>query len=271
MLLKQHLRLGGGNHAIKQATLSLFFGSKFPDLPALKTFVGKSFPDLFNQGRQLQAMEVQLQGKFSEPDVVSSNAHIVDTLGFQAAYLADGVITRVLEFNNDPERVALSLHNMQYNRWADFLSLFERIVSESVQALNELTVLGLSLHYVDELEWTKPDEQLPVSLLYKPNSDYFPNLFFKNSIGEVTLTAAQEVKDLLFFDRLNISSNDNGRPVATISHNVVHQLTEGTSLSALIEQPSKLNHIFQAAHEHNKAVLREILQPEVLDIIGLVE
>lgn len=270
MLLKQHLRLGGGSHAIKEATLSLFFNSCFADLDVLRTAVSSSFPDLFNQAKYARNMSVELQGQHSEPDVVSSSAQLLGVVAFQAEYEIDNVITRVLNFDNNPERVAMSLHNLQYNRWADFLALFERITNTLSPLFDELLVIGISLHYVDELEWTKQGEQLPVAQLYKQNLDYFPRLFFKNSIGEVTLTAAQTVKELTFFDRLHITSANDLKPVATISHNVVYQLPKGEKLSTLIEGSNSLSYILQVAHEHNKSVLGEILQSEVQEFIGLI-
>jgi uncharacterized protein (TIGR04255 family) len=269
-MLKQYLRLGGGSHAIKEATLSLFFGSQFVNLDELRKLVSTNLADVFNQVRDLRPMEVEVSGKISQPEVVTSSAQVLDVIGFQAAQKTDNVLTKILQFNNDPERVALSLHNLQYNRWADFLALFERVTLIFANSLADLQVLGVSLHYVDELEWTDASQQLPVSKIYKQNPDYFPGLFFKNSLGEVTLTAVQEVKGLSFFDRLHTTSAANGRPVVSISHNVVHQFEQAITLTSLIKQPNHLSHVLQQAHEHNKAVLGEILQPEVQEFIGLI-
>jgi uncharacterized protein (TIGR04255 family) len=270
MLLKQYLRLGGGNHAIKQASLSLFFGSEFTSFAEVRKLIGTELSDLFNQARDLNWMEVEVKGRTSQPEIVSSSAQVTGPVGFQAAQLKDGVTTRILQVSNEDERVSLSLHNLRYGRWADFLALFERILATLAPSLADSTIIGASLHYVDELEWTHPDEPLPIAELYKPNEDYFPRLFFKSSLGEVTLTAPQMVSDLLFFDRLHITSAANGRPVVNISHNVVHQFEKSTRFSLLLEQPNRLSYVLQQAHEHNKNVLREILQPEVQEFIGLI-
>jgi uncharacterized protein (TIGR04255 family) len=269
MLLKQFLRLPSENHAIKEAAISLFFASQFVHATRMRELLEKEFATEFNQVREMQGVKLHIEGAIPGPGRVSAHSEKNGLPGVEAIYAENGVPTRLLQVRNDAERVSLSFHNLQYGRWADFLALFERIVEALAPILANMVVVGASLHYLDELEWTHPTEPMPLDKLYKENPAYLPARFFDSSVSELLLTVPNTLEDLSFFDRLHITSLANTRPTATISHNQVHQFTEVADLATLIEQPNLLRHVLQLAHEHNKTVLRGILQPEIQTLIRL--
>jgi uncharacterized protein (TIGR04255 family) len=269
MLLKQFLKLPSTNHAIKEASISLFFASPFVHAGRLRALLDESFKDEFNQVQEVQGFELRLQGQLARLGDVSASSQKLGPPGIQASKSVNGVVVHHLQVRNDSERVSLSFHNLRYGRWADFLELFEKLANSLSPLLANMVVVAASLHYIDELEWTHPTQPLPLNKIYQENPAYLPGHFFDSSFSELLLTVPCQLDDLNFFDRLHITSLTNNRSVATISHNLVHQFTEAADLPALLEQPNLLKHVLQQAHEHNKTVLRGILQQEIQDLIGL--
>ena len=137
MILKQFLRLGGSKHAIKEASVSLFFGSPFLDWGILRELIKTEFKEQFTHFQDIQAFQVQLRGDLTQPEAVSGKSEITGPIGFQATYFEGAVATRILQLRNDTERVFLSLHNLRYERWADFMLLFERIATALATPLAE--------------------------------------------------------------------------------------------------------------------------------------
>lgn len=268
-MIQQFLRLPHENHAIKEASITLFFGSPFVHAQALVELLQGQFAAEFNQVGLWQGIEVQFAGVLTAPDSMAASSKKLGLPGVQAVQQENGTPVRVLQVLNEPERVVLALHNLRYERWADFLALFERVAAAVAPLLANMLVVAVGLHYQDVLEWTHPTEQLPLTQLYQRNPDYLPGHFFDGPFSELLLTVPSQVNGRIFFDRLHITSVTNNRPVATIGHNVVHQFPEATDLPALLGQPNLLQSVLQQAHDHNKTVLRGILQPEIQTLIGL--
>lgn len=253
----------------------MFFASQFVHAKALCELLERDFATEFNQVQEVQGFELRLQGQLAQPGNVSASSQKTGLPGIQASQVENGIIVRHLQVRNDAERVSLSFHNLRYERWADFLALFQRLSTALAPMLANMVVVAASLHYIDEMEWTHPSQPMPLLQIYQKNTAYLPTHFFDSSFSELLLTVPSQLDGLNFFDRLHITSMANNRPTATISHNLVHQFTEVADLTALLEQPdlpeqpNLLQHVLQQAHEHNKTVLRGILQPEIQNLIGM--
>ena len=269
-MLKQFIRLPNERHAIKEATISLFFGSVFVDLPQLAETIKGALSSVFELTELLhrQQVEVRVEGPFPNPNLTTNLAE-PDVTGVRASRLHDGRPHRVLQLLNEEERVSLSLHNLHYDRWDDFLTLFEEVTQSLAPRLANMVVVGCGLHYVDELAWTHPTMPLPLEQIYQANPAYLPDRFFESAASELLLTVPSTCGNVHYFDRLHVTSLSNNQPVATISHNLVHQFDEQRDLTALQKQPNALRHVLQQAHEQNKLVLRAILQPEIRFLIKL--
>lgn len=268
-MIQQFLRLPNEKHAIKEASITVFFASPFVHAQALVELIQHRLPDVFNQVQLLQGVELELQGQLFAPDNISASTRKLGLPGVSASFLEKGAPIRLLQIRNDPERTGLSLHNLRYGRWADFIELFQRIAETVAPLLNNMIVLAAGLHYQDVMEWTKSDEPLPLRKLYQDTSPYLPAHFFDGSYSELLLTVPSASTELLFIDRLHITSVTDSRPVATISHNVIHQFAKQEDLAELLSEPNALISVLQQAHIHNKSVLSGILQPDIQELIGL--
>ncbi|MCI1187893.1 TIGR04255 family protein [Hymenobacter sp. DH14] len=268
-MIQQFLRLPHEKHAIKEASISLFFGSPFVHADAFRVVLLEQFPDEFNRVELMQGMEVHIEGQLQEIGSMAASTKKHGLPGVYAAFIENGTQTRVLQIRNDPERVGLSYHNLRYERWADFIDSFQRIAERLAPLLNNMIVLAAGLHYQDVMEWTHPSMPFPLAQLYQQNTAYLPSHFFDGSSSELLLTVPSRATELPFYDRLHITSLTENKPVATISHNVIHQFVNPTDLANLLAQPNQLKSVLQQAHEHNKSVLSGILQPEIQQLIGL--
>jgi len=260
------LRLASEKHAIKEAVISLFFASPIVKPRRFETLLN-DLKDDFNHFEVAQKIRIQMRGVVGETEV-HTEAQPNEEIGFRLLQKEDGQTVRVLQGENESNRVALSFHNLRYNRWDDFLETFLRIAKAVAPLLQNMVVIGFSLNYVDEVEWIASGP-LQLSRIFQRNPVYLPENFFLNPNTELVLTVEDNSSTFKHYDRLQISSVVNQRSIVTIGHNIIHALTNTQDLSTLLEQEESIKAYLQTAHEHNKSVLASILQEEVQIKIGL--
>jgi len=248
-MLKQFIRLPNERHAIKEAAISLFFGSQFVHEAALREVLDQDFAADFNQVQAWQDFVVKVEGSLENLAEMSASRQLPGPPGMRATQMEGGTLVRMLQARNEPDRTSLTLHNLRYERWADFLALFQRLTHALSGRLTNMVVLAVSLHYVDEMAWVHPTETLPLRQIYRDNPAYLPQRFFDSPASEMLLTVPTSAADISFFDRLHITSlaGDN-QPVATISHHLVHQFpTPQQDLSTLLNQSDRLAEVLQGS------------------------
>ncbi|GAB3728928.1 hypothetical protein GCM10027594_11010 [Hymenobacter agri] len=260
------LRLASENHAIKEAVISLFFASPIVQPRRFQSLL-QELPEDFDAYQVAKAIRVELQGNIEESEV-QSKAHQEAEIGFRLTKSDEGQIVRVLQGQNEDNRVSLSLHNLRYKRWDDFLETFLRVASALAPKLQNMIVIGFSLNYVDELEWiaTGPIE---LERIFKRDSVYIPYNFFVSPNTELMLTFEDKTGNFNHFDRLQITSVVGPKSIVTIGHNIIHALTNTQDLSTLLEKKDSFKSYLQSAHEHNKGLLSSILQDSVQIKMGL--
>lgn len=260
------LRLASDDHSIKEAVISLFFASPIVKPSRFRSLL-EELNDDFNAFEIARGFRVELRGNTETSEVVSE-AHQEEEKGFRLIQKEEGQVIRVLQGQNEDNRVALSFHNFRYKRWDDFLETFLRIATALAPKLENMVVIGFSLNYIDEVEWIA-SEPLKLDHIFKRNTVYLPENFFLNPNSELILTVEDVVSDFKHFDRLQISSVTIPKSTVTIGHNIIHPLINTQDLSTLLEEDTSFKSFLQIAHEHNKSVLASILEDSVQLKIGL--
>ncbi|TXH31503.1 MAG: TIGR04255 family protein, partial [Cyclobacteriaceae bacterium] len=162
----------------------------------------------------------------------------------------------------------ISYHDLNYNRWSDFFSSFIQLMKVFQQYDNSIFINAFSLHYVDEFLWTDEGNPIDSSVIFARNSKYLPSEFFKpgktnfSFITERHLESGSKV-----FDRIEVKVEPTIVPVVNISHSVTYPLTDFYHLNSVVD--NSFSPFFESVHAKNKALLRDLLNPEVCKLIGI--
>jgi uncharacterized protein (TIGR04255 family) len=253
------------DHSIKEAVITLFLANPIIKPERFKKLIENEFKDKFQQFQTVSNIEIQFQNK---PDSIGNLAQqVLSDIGFKFLGFANGGPSKVLQAINEKQRNFISFHYLQYSRWANFYDDFIETIKIISNQHPDLFVTAVSLHYLDEFFWRGP---LPIDLkqVFNEAGDYLPKEFFKSQISNYTIVTNKEIDDVKYFNRLEININDSIRPGISISHNISQTYNDVVDLGELLKKP-EFGSTLEKEHIHNKTILKDILQPLIVQAINL--
>jgi uncharacterized protein (TIGR04255 family) len=260
-----------GLHSVKETSVGIYLTSEIGNV--------KAFFDLAEDNAYLKDAfphhkTVYDAGSSFEPDKEYDESRIEQIAGFVFARLGENEVpTRLFQgINEDSIRRLFSFHEMAYTRWAAFKENLLDTLDSFKPLIEDLVVEGIALTYIDEYSWNE-DSDIDYNLIFKKDNKYMPSVFFEkgNTDADLVSTIRLEKEGLDFYVRLGIESitKPEGKRLR-IFHNAVYTGQEealGETLAGGVS--SKFSHVIQVAHELNKSLLKDLLLPEVIDMIHM--
>ena len=265
-----------GSHSIQEAVVGIHFRSKFSSDAArqardtaqaeLKSVLPRS-----NEIHQLQEIKI---GQI-EQGVVAPASGPPRLAGFELSKVrADAKPARVLRFLEN----MLTVNFLEYQNWQttlnDSLKYIRTVLSPLTLATNP--VMALSLRYIDRYTFDGPhDEPRAEMLLCEGNAYMAPRCFDGGSLWHShsgwfeSLGAGDRI-----LNQLNVGSASVDQvPTVTIDHNAVCQLRSPRQSIESLFQPSGqdagIENALNFLHRQNGEILRDMLQPGMLEKIGM--
>jgi hypothetical protein len=253
------LRLPNKNHSIKECTVSLFLQNPLNGLDTFMDFYKNNLSFIFNEIEPLEHFEVNIDPKTKKIDHKHSNIS-----GFRASRVEGNKPNLILQIFNDKQRQYISIHNLEYSRWANFKNEFSKIFKIIDKWMNN-KVIAFNLNYIDEFTLIAEDNSL--SKVFDSNSDYLPKGFFKSNNTNLIFNTEKSLKNNKYrhFDRIEIKISNKK---IILSHNTIVPIGEHNSFSEFVECSSCSEKI-DWAHELNKSLLKEIFTVELQELIQL--
>lgn len=253
------------DNSIKEATITLFLDNRILNTQKFEVLLTKHLKDNFNKFENVNKVAFHFKGN-AQSGIESSGPQLEENIGFRFQFFSNGKLTKAFQGVNEEIRNYFSFHSLDYKDWDVFFPEFKVIIKNIAEFQSELNVIAFSLHYIDAFVW-EGVEEIDMNAIFNENSSLLPSGFFKDNIQHYNLTTIKNNK-YKYYDRLEISTEQTPRKLLSISHSVIHNLVERESISNFIAKDIFENGM-NDAHEHNKAVLFNILNPEVCNLIGL--
>jgi uncharacterized protein (TIGR04255 family) len=269
MTLEGKVRPVNTNHSIKEAVIGLFLASPIVKPDRFKVLRDEELAN-FQSYEPIAQYQVQVvsQAPGRNPDV--SN-RIYNDAGFKFTEFENGQPSKVLQGLNDVgnSRNYISYHSLNYTRWAPFFKEYHKIISSVSRLDSGMFITAISLHYIDQFIWTDAGP-IDLKLLFNDQAAFIPREFFNAIVNNYTIVTEKQMdKTRKYLDRLEITIDNEIQRSIAISHNVTQPLSELISLENLLKG-ADLTAILNAAHNHNKSILNDLLTKEATHIINLV-
>lgn len=217
---------------------------------------------------------ITLQGwRFNHNEAVMDNPEVIG-FTFESYNPSSGALTKRLRGErqddvNSPAWVAVNI--LEYDRWDGESEKAYNWLSKFLEVQDDVEVLGVSLHYIDALFWESATK-LPFDGIFNPNSIYLPAKIDNNAekwSSKIAYEEKSENKKLQ--NELNVAlaiNSQNGFQKVSISNPLTYRYNSPISMKQHLNTIIKAD--FQALHDMNKSILKNILQNEVLSLIGMV-
>lgn len=262
---------GSGLHSVKETSVGIYLKSEISNIKAILDFADN---DTHLKAAFPKSKTIYDLGDVFEPLVEYDESRSGQVAGFVLAKLGSNDIpTRLFQgINESNERKLFSFHEMAYTRWAAFKSDLLETIHSFKPLVGDLVVEGIALTYIDEYHWSK-DTPIDYNQIFEKGNKYMPSIFFEkgNTDADLLSTMRIEEQGMNFYVRLGINSveKEEGKRLR-IFHNAVYTGQESTITELLMEETLfNFAHVIQVAHELNKSLLKELLLPEVIDMINM--
>lgn len=255
------------NHSIKEAVITLFLASPIIKPERFQELISKGLSDDFHLYEPVNAVQFQFKatnnGMFPEQQSQPN-------VGFKFLAFKQGKIGRTLQGVNEVNRTFISYHNFVYERWGGYLTEYLEILKTLVDFHADIFVKAVSVHYIDEFGWIS-ESQLDLTKVFNQDAVYMSKAFLASSnTSNFIFNTEKAEKESLFFDRLEIKVDNKIKKNISISHNGTMQFDDFKALSSLIDEEKEFFvNSLQSLHEHNKQILRDILNSDIKSLINL--
>lgn len=253
-------------HSIKEAVLSLFLPNPIIKPSRFKDLIHGKFNAVFHQFEPVQQFTATIK---NEKGVITSNSFKTENdVGFRFISFSGGKVEKVFQCMNQDKRNFFAYHDLKYIGWTDFFSNFKKIIEVVSNYEPSTYINGFSIHYIDEFLWIDRDNLIDISCLFNVESKYLPKEFFTEGTTNYSFVTKGVLDDgTTIFDRLEIKVEPKVVPKIVISHNITQPLSDFVKLSEVISD--NFSDHFKNVHERNKALLKDVLKPEVCKRIDI--
>ena len=261
-----------GKNSIVEAVFGLQFSQPLTSLiatkfDALQTEFSSDFP-------KFEKMQM-LQFTFGVPQQSETPVSSPVIGGFNASrFKPDGKASRVLRSMNN----TLSAHFLEYDSWAATKADALRFLNSCFKVLDLPTsanpITAVSLRFIDRFTFDGPADRASASSLMRLDTDYVARIVLERggqwqsqSVWTKELSGGQVSNH-----QLNIHSGVDSNAFVLVNHNVHLNLPAALSTHDEVlgkGSKSSLEEIFNAQHTSNVDLLQNLLNPDMLNSIGL--
>ncbi len=181
-------------------------------------------------------------------------------------YDESGRLDNIFKLENVSDKQAnISLENRLYKDWDIFLPRFINDVNE-VSSEIDVYMEAVSLLYVDEFFW-EDESEINVNAIFNSNSELINRTFLQSSNGTLISITQDKVSNQDLEEKIEVSFSNRIKRIS-----IVHQCAlkfENVELYSKSDS-EVLKEKLNSAHERNKAMLKDVLNKEVLDLIKII-
>ncbi len=270
-----HLFPFGGDNAIQNVVFALEWNEQLTTaelraIAALRedpkhTVLRKTFPMV----QEPKMMTININADAGGPPL-ASNANELGAINFVRPHLTNiGTASRALNISRANCLAVVS----EYTRWSKIWSeVKEWIEAVAPAILGRRAIISVGLQYTDLFQWKADPATMVLSEIFSSNSKYLPRNAFQASSqwhshhGYFEKRAGPQAHDLLENINVNSIENNGQRALQVVTS---HRATLRSPIWQSPDLNAALNVLMPDLHSRNKAIMKDLLMPEVQKSIKL--
>lgn len=251
-----------GSHSISRVIASFFLAQSFvkPKFIFDKLIANNKLKDYQKKGLT-SAKTINFQNNALNISDDSNNGFIFEEFNQY------GKSVNVLKCENTNNRKGtITIENRKYSNWANFKTKFTNDVNDLAETF-DIYIEAIGLTYVDEFIWNS-DMRIDVNSIFNEEADLINKKFLTSYNGTIiSVSQSGHGNDLNFCEEKTEIFFNNQTKRIVINHTYALKLKE---ISVYSEETRKgFLDYFERAHQANKDILQDILNPDIKALINL--
>lgn len=261
-----NLHTVASQHSVKEAVISFTLQPKIELTPDLKRLLeeGGAIPERFNKIEPIVIKGVSVNtGK----DVTEINE--TRDKGFKLIRFSDGKVADIVQAIPQTANTLLTFNTIDYTNWSRYFDNTIADAKEVSKIIPDLDLQNLGVMFVDEFYFQEHSQYKP-SEVFNLGTSTIPASIFDSDLTDFNLSNHKNSEEIDYMENLAIqvfNDKELGRKVIRITGNIMSFVSPIKFSEAL--KSEELFKYLNFGHEKNKEMLKSILCPNALTIIGL--
>ena len=249
-------------HSVREAVIFFCVSPCISDTKSYKDLIADDgvLNGFFQRYEPVKNISVSFNQKTEETAIEKSQDS-----GFKLLSYSDGELSFLVQGINQFDKGVFTFNTLKYENWNMFLNQVREISQKVARHRSNYLVRSFGLLYIDEFRAINPKE-FDISQIFNLDSDYVPRTVANSNLLDYNLNFRKEDGDRQWAENIMVNI-DNMRKVITIYNNVSFAIIP-FKLQDFVEGDNWLE-ILNFAHNENKKMLKDLLNQEICEMIGL--
>ncbi|MBR6197075.1 MAG: TIGR04255 family protein [Bacteroidaceae bacterium] len=264
MATRGNLHTFQDNHAIKEAVIS------FTVSPQIINPL--SYVDLLSEGHPLCGKYHKFEPvKLKEMKIESGlNGQTVESIrdaGFKFIAFKDGKTSKIIQGLPQPRQALLTFNTVDYPGWTQFKEESLTAAKDVARFQQVYQVHAFSLMYIDEFYFDNGNEYNPKEL-FNLESRNLPRGIEDSDFVDYNFNLRRHHDGRNYFENVSVKVfNEGQKKTIRITENLTFEI-QAIPLVDVLEK-SDIKNYLDFIHNENKKMLRDILSPQIIQMIQL--
>lgn len=252
------------SHSVKEAVMSFTVSPQIQDPQSYGKLleIGQPLADTYHRFEPVKTVEVRM-----DINQVSTQYKTIIDSGFKLIAFKNGKTTNIIQGLNQPNSGVFTFNTVNYSRWKDFAQSALDSARQIATHNSNYKVLSFGLLFIDEFYFDNVYSYIPEQL-FNTKSRNLPQGLFDSAFMDYNLVMRRIKEEKLYQENLSIKIFDEGnKKTIRIIENITFQI-QPYNFIELLNNPILQSHM-DFIHVENKLILKDILNPEISNLIGL--
>lgn len=252
------------NHSVKEAVIAFTLSPRITNINTYRSLLdeGKPLNGIFQKFEPVNYQGLQVETKLDQTNIKATKDK-----GFKMIEFVDGSTANIIQLLPQSRKSLLTYNTIRYSNWTSFITTaLERV--RILSTVDESLMLeSIGVMFIDEFFVDSNDKYIP-SELFNSKSENLPKNIFLSDLVDYSLNTHHSLSNKNYIENISIRVfNQDSRKIIRITGNTMMFVNPMLFTQALSSHD--LRSYFDFGHDENKDILRDILSPEIIKLIGL--
>lgn len=252
------------SHSVKEAVMSFTVIPQIQDPNSYGKLLeaGQPLDGTYHRFEPVKTVEVRM-----DINLINTQYKTIKDSGFKLIAFKDGKTTNIIQGLNQPNSGVFTFNTVNYSRWSDFAPSAISAAKKIAEHNPNYKVCSFGLLFIDEFYFDEVNNYV-AEQLFNIKSKNLPQGLFDSAVMDYNLVMRRNKEDKLYQENVSIKIFDEGKKkTIRIIENITFQIQPFNFVN-LLNSPVLRQHM-DFIHKENKAILIDVLNPEVSNLIGL--
>lgn len=264
MATRGNLHTFKDNHAIKEAVISFTISPQIINPSSYCVLLNEGQP-LFGKYHKFEP--VKLKEVKIESDLNNQTVESIKDAGFKFIAFKEGKTSKIIQGLPQPRHALLTFNTVDYQGWTQFKEESLDVAKNIASFQPIYLVHAFSLMYIDEFYFDNGSKYNPKEL-FNLESRNLPRGIEDSDFVDYNFNLRRHHEGRNYFENVSVKVfNEEQKKTIRITENLTFEIQVMPLVNVL--EKSDIKTYLDFIHEENKKMLRDILSPQIIQMIKL--